>query len=348
VGLGDVLKRTGVAAGVAAGVVGALYAGERAAAARIRHRDDPDANDPLIPTIDGVRVVTGYDGGEIYTIWRGHGPPVLFAHGVTLTSRVFAKQFDSFPAAGFRAVAFDARGHGQSTSGESGHSIENLGEDIRSVLEALDLRDAILVGHSMGGMAVQSFMVHHPGVAAARVKGIVLQSTSARMPTSDARRTRCVLERVSGVAPDFGMLMRQKNLGLVMARVGFGEDPYASHVEATRQMLAACSKDTIREGTKSLLALDFTARLPEIHMPTLVVVGTHDAITPPGDSRRIAELIPGAELVEYEGAGHMLMYERTAEVDALIIDFAHRCLAGGAGAAKPDGVTVVPRVASAG
>jgi pimeloyl-ACP methyl ester carboxylesterase len=98
-------------------------------------------------------------------------------------------------------VAFDARGHGQSTSGESGHSIENLGEDIRSVLEALDLRDAILVGHSMGGMAVQSFMVHHPGVAAARVKGIVLQSTSARMPTSDARRTRGVLERVSGVAP---------------------------------------------------------------------------------------------------------------------------------------------------
>jgi pimeloyl-ACP methyl ester carboxylesterase len=344
-----VLKRTGVVAGVAAGVVGALYAGERAAAARIRHRDDPDADDPLIPTIDDVRVLTSHDGGEIYTIWRGEGPPVLFAHGVTLTSRVFAKQFDSFPAAGFRAVAFDARGHGQSKPGESGHSIENLGEDIRTVLEALDLHDAILVGHSMGGMAVQSFVVHHAAVAAERVRGIVLQSTSARMPTSDARKTRGVLERVSGAVPDFGALMRQKNLGLVLARVGFGDDPYASHVEATRQMLASCSKDTIREGTKSLLALDFTEQLPDFRLPTLVVVGTHDAITPAGDSRRIAELVPGAELVEYEGAGHMLMYERTDEVDALIMDFARRCLAGEAGAGSPHaGVTIVPRAAAAG
>jgi 3-oxoadipate enol-lactonase len=350
VGVGDVLKRTGVVAGVAAGVVGALYAGERAAAARIRHRDDPDAEDPLIPTIEDVRVIRSHDGGEIYTIWRGDGPPVLFAHGVTLTSRVFAKQFDSFPAAGFRAVAFDARGHGQSSAGESGHSIENLGEDIRTVLETLDLCDAILVGHSMGGMAVQSFMVHHAEVAAARVKGIVLQSTSARMPTSDASKTRGVLERVSGVVPDFGALMRQKNLGLVLARIGFGEDPYASHVEATRQMLASCSKDTIREGTKSLLTLDFTGQLPEIRMPTLVVVGTHDAITPAGDARRIAELIPGAELVEYEGAGHMLMYERTTEIDTLIVDFARRCLSGEAaiGGSAQAGVTVVPRAAAAG
>jgi 3-oxoadipate enol-lactonase len=330
-------------------VAGALYASERAAAARIRHRDDPDADDPLIPTVDDVRVLTSHDGGELYTIWRGEGPPVLFAHGVTLTSRVFAKQFDSFPAAGFRAVAFDARGHGQSKAGESGHSIANLGEDIRSVLEGLDLRDAILVGHSMGGMAVQSFMVHHAGVAAERVRGIVLQSTSARMPTSDARKTRAVLERMTGVVPDFGMLMRQRNLGLVIARIGFGDDPFASHVEATRQMLAACSKDTLREGSKSLLALDFNEHLAEFRMPTLVVVGTHDAITPAGDSRRIAELVPGAELVEFEGAGHMLMYERTAEVDAQIMDFARRCLSGEAGAGSVAvGPTVLPRAASAG
>jgi non-heme chloroperoxidase len=303
----------------------------------------------LVPAYDDAHVIVSHDGGVLHTISRGDGPPVLFAHGVTLSSRVFAKQFDSFPAAGFRAVAFDARGHGQSSTGESGHSIANLGEDIRTVLEALDLRDAILVGHSMGGMAVQSFMVHHAGVAAERVKGIVLQSTSSHMPMSDARKTRAVLERVSGITPDFGALMRQKNLGLVLARIGFGEDPYASHVEATRQMLASCSKATIREGSKSLLALDFTGQLSEIRMPTLVVVGTHDAITPAGDSRRIAELVPGAELVEFEAAGHMLMYERTAEIDALIIDFARRCLSGEAAVGSSHaGVTVVPRAATAG
>jgi pimeloyl-ACP methyl ester carboxylesterase len=325
--VGDVLKRTGVVAGIAAGVVGAVYAGERAAVARIRHRDDPDAGDPLVPTFDESHVIDTHDAGVLHTISRGVGPPVLFAHGVTLSSRVFAKQFDSFPEAGFRAVAFDARGHGESNLGESGHSVENLGEDIRSVIESLDLRDAILVGHSMGGMAVQSFMVHHPGIAKERVKGIVLESTAARMPMSGAHRTRGALERISGAVPDVGLLMRQKNLGLLLARIGFGEEPYASHVEATRQMLGACSRETIRDASRALLALDLTEQLPEIDMPTLVVVGTHDAITPPTDAHLIAELVPGAELVEFEGAGHMLMYERTEEIDELIIDFARRCLA---------------------
>jgi pimeloyl-ACP methyl ester carboxylesterase len=272
-------------------------------------------------------VIDSHDAGVLYTISRGKGSPVLFVHGVTLSSRVFAKQFDSFPAAGLRAVAFDGRGHGESMLGESGHSVENLGEDIRSVLEFLDLRDAILVGHSMGGMAVQSFMVHHPEVATARVKGIVLESTAARMPMSGAYRTRSALERASALVPDFGVLMRQKNLGLLLARIGFGEQPYASHVEATRQMLAACSRETTRDATRALLALDLTKSLPRIRVPTLVLVGTRDAVTPPADSHLIAELIPDAQLVELDGAGHMLMYERTEEVDALIIDFARRCLA---------------------
>jgi pimeloyl-ACP methyl ester carboxylesterase len=65
--------------------------------------------------------------------------------------------------------------------------------------------------------------------------------------------------------------------------------------------------------------------LPTLRVPTLVVVGSADALTPPRDARRIAELVPGARLVEYAGAGHMLMYERTDELDALIMDFAREC-----------------------
>ncbi len=97
------LKRTGVVAGITAGIVGAVYAGERAMVARIRHRDDPDAGLPLVPEFDERRVLDSHDGGSIYTISRGSGPAVVFCHGVTLSSRVWAKQFDSFPAAGFRA-----------------------------------------------------------------------------------------------------------------------------------------------------------------------------------------------------------------------------------------------------
>jgi len=326
VSAGDVLKRTGLIAGVTAGVVGAAYATERAVVARIRHRDDPDLDGSLVPEFDTARTIASHDGGTIYTISRGEGPPIVFAHGVTLSSRVWAKQFRSIPEEGFRVVAYDARGHGASAVGASGHSLGNFADDLRTVLETLDLRDAILVGHSMGGMTVQTFALRHPDVLATRVRGLVLMSTAARNLVSDARRVRGAVERIGARTPDLGALMRQRNLGLLLARVGFGNDPHASHVEATRAMLAECSRETLRDAGRALLTLDVTEGLPALTVPTLVLVGTADALTPPRDARQIAELLPGARIVELPGAGHMLMYERTDEVDALVVEFARECL----------------------
>ncbi len=322
---GDVLKRTGVAAGIAAGVGGVVYAGERLLAARRRRRDDSDVDDSLVLEFDEAIRIDGHDSGTLYTITRGVGPPILLAHGVTLSSRVWAKQFASLPEAGFRAIAFDSRGHGESTVGDTGHSIDNLAEDMRTVLETLDLRDAVLVGHSMGGMAVQAFAIRHPDVALARCSGLVLMSTAARAVTSDARRVRSGLERATGVVPNVGAVMRQRNLGFAIARLGFGDAPDPPYVEATRQMLAACSRATLRDASRALLSLDLTPGLPSVTLPTLVLVGTADLLTPPRDARQIASLIPDAQLVELTGAGHMLMYERADEVDQLIVDFARAC-----------------------
>jgi pimeloyl-ACP methyl ester carboxylesterase len=334
------LKRTGVVAGATAGAIGLAYATERALVARLRHRDDPDAGEALVPVFDEARVLDSHDGGTIYTISRGGGsrgggsrgggPVVVFCHGVTLSSRVWAKQFDTFPAAGFRAVAFDSRGHGESRAGATGHSLDNLADDLRTVLEALDLRDVVLVGHSMGGMAVQAFAIRHPDVVDERVCGLVLLSTSSYNLVSDARRVRGAVDKVVKLGPDVATFMRQRNLGLLLARIGFGDDPNPSHVEATRQMLAACDTQTTREAVSALLQLDLTEGLPKVQVPTLVAVGTADALTPPRDARRIAEMVPDARLVEFAGAGHMLMYERTDELDALIIDFARRCTTDGA------------------
>ena len=207
--------------------------------------------------------------------------------------------------------------------GDTGHSIDNLADDVRSVLEALDLRGAVLVGHSMGGMAIQAFAVRHPDIAVARVSGLVLLSTAARAVTSDARRLRGPLDRVTGAVPNVGAIMRQQNLGLLIARMGFGDspppEPRRSHPSDARRVFDARRSATRRA---PCLSLDLTPGLPSITLPTLVIVGTADVLTPPGDSRQIASLIPEAELVEFPGAGHMLMYERAAEVDQLILDFA--------------------------
>ncbi|MFI5047656.1 MAG: alpha/beta fold hydrolase [Acidimicrobiia bacterium] len=326
--VGDVAKRAGVVTGVAAGVAGALYAGERAIAARIR-RGGPSASadDLLVPDVDEVTRIPTHDGGELYVIERGTGTPIVFAHGVTLASQVWARQFRSIPAAGFRAIAFDGRGHGESTTGDTGHSLDNLAADLRAVLETFDLHDAIVVGHSMGGMAVQGLAARHPEVVAERVAGIVLLSTMARSFASGAHRIRRGLDRAAIAVPDVGALLRQRNLGLLIARVGFGDDPDPRCVEATRQMLGGCSRETIREAGRAMLELDFVDELPHLDVPTLVIVGSADLVTAPRESELIADLVPGAELVELPAAGHMLMYERTDELDRLVVEFARRCLA---------------------
>jgi pimeloyl-ACP methyl ester carboxylesterase len=323
---GDVLKRAGVVTGVAAGLVGAAYGAERAVVARIRHREDPDSGAALVPAFDETVVVDCDDGTRIRVLSRGEGPPIVLAHGVTLSSRVWAKQFDSLPAAGFRAVAFDSRGHGESTLGEGGHSVANVADDLKQVLQLLDLRGAVLVGHSMGGMAVQAFALAHPEAMRERVRGLVLMSTTARVHGLGTWARRGVRSGAA-TAPAASALVRQKNLGFLVARVGFGDDPHPSHVELTRQMLAACSRETLRDAVHSLLDFDVTAELGRLAVPTLVIAGTNDAVTPIGDSREIAELVPGARLEELPGAGHMLMLERADEVDKLIVDFADACRA---------------------
>lgn len=315
-----VLKTVGITAGVAAGAAGAAYGAQRALARSIRHRPDPDAGRLGPLRFDEEHRFESHDGGSLYVISRGHGPTIVLSHGVTIDSRVWVKQFDALPERGLRVVAFDHRGHGQSVAGTSGHSIENLGADLRTVLERLDLRDALLVGHSMGGLALQELVVHHPTVAHVRARGIVLQSTFARTPLSSFS-SRGPSARISGWL-DLASLMRRPQLGTFIARMGFGRAPFASHVELARQMLAECDVDTARDAITSLLGVDFTRDLSRIDFPTLVLGGTADLLTPPAEARRLAEHIPGAHLVLLERAGHMLMLERADELDELLVDFA--------------------------
>jgi pimeloyl-ACP methyl ester carboxylesterase len=316
-----VLKIAGVTAGVALGVAGAAYAAQRAVARGLRERPDRDAGKLGALPFDEARRIPSHDGGSIYTVSRGSGPTILLSHGVTLASRVWVKQFTSLPEQGVRVVAFDHRGHGESLAGESGHSIENLASDLRSVLEGLDLDDVVLVGHSMGGIAAQVFAAQHPDLARERVRGLVLLSTTAKTSISAWRRLRCAAERLSDKF-DLGRLMAMPELGLMLARIGFGKDPIASHVELTRELLSSCGTETGREAIRALMGVDLTDELPRIELPTLVVAGTRDVITPMGDARRIASLVPGARLVTFEDAGHMLMLERTDELDRLVLDFA--------------------------
>jgi 3-oxoadipate enol-lactonase len=314
-----VLKTAGVAAGVAAGIAGAAYGAQRAVARNLRHRPDPDAGRLSHLKFDEARRLTGHDGGSVYTISRGQGPTIVFSHGVTIDSRVWVKQLDALPELGMRVVAYDHRGHGQSVMGDTGHSLENLASDLETVLVGLDLRDVVVVGHSMGGLAAQALAIDHPEVTRERVRGIVLLSTFARTPA--ASMTPFPVEKAYGWL-DLAAMMRRPQLGLMIARLGFGREPLASHVELARQMLSECDPDTARDAILPLLGCDLTDRLDRIDVPTLVIGGKADVLTPPIESRRIARGIPGARLVILERVGHMIMLEQTEVFHELLLGFA--------------------------
>lgn len=315
------LKGLGVAAGVAVGAAGAAYGAQRAVSRNLRHRPDPDAGRLGPLRVDEARVLEAHDGGELPTYCRGTGPTFLFSHGVSISARTWVKQFDELPEHGVRVVAYDHRGHGASVAGSTGHSIENLASDIRTVIDELDLHDVVLVGHSMGGVAAQAYALHHVTHAQERVRGLVLLSTFARTPLAAISRGTGVLGRASGWL-DLASLAARPDLGTLIARLGFGRDPLASHVELTRQMLSECEQDTSRGAILPLMGLDLTAELAQLTIPTLVVGGTADLLTPPVEARRLARHISGARLELLERGGHMLMLERTDELHRLLFDFA--------------------------
>lgn len=329
-------KAAGVAIGAAGALAGAGYFAQRMLARRLRSRPDHDAARALEAPVYIDRRLDAFDEGSIYLVESGEGPPIVLSHGVTNSIREWFHQLESLPKAGFRVIAFDHRGHGQSKVGTSGHSLQTLANDMRSVVEGLDLRDAVLVGHSMGGVAVQAFVTQYPQIAAERVAGIVLLSTLAKTPLgSHSTRTKKRIEDITNHAPDMSWVWASPNLGLLLARLGFGRDPHPSHVELVRQMMMECPPATRLESPRALIGLDLTDELANIRIPTLVVVGTSDILTPPAQAKLIARLIPGARLEVFPGGGHMLMLERAEELDRLIIDFARS-----AGACAPPAVDI--------
>lgn len=315
-------KRLIRGAAIAVGTGVAAYGAARFAARRARRRDDPHSGRDFEPTFDRQREVVTADGARLHLIERGDGIPIVLAHGVTNDHRSWFHQVEDLPAQGYRVVAFDQRGHGRSTVGDSGFGVGPLAADLREVLEQLDLRNAVLVGHSMGGMGVQAFVCHHPEVARERVAGLVLVGTTSR-----ALRMWRSVDRVPdrfSLATDawFDRLMVHDDLGYLATRLGLGRRPHTSHVELVRRMLVECPPETRRLATRALLDYDVHELLCDVGLPALVICGTLDLLAPASASRRIVAALPRAELRLIPGAGHMPHLEFSDEVTKAIADFA--------------------------
>jgi pimeloyl-ACP methyl ester carboxylesterase len=319
------------AAALGAVAAAAGYVAERAIMGRERGRLDPAANDTFGPPAGVVhRTIDVDDGGAIHVVEHGGGRPLVLLHGVTLTYEVWNYQLHDLSDR-FRVITVDQRGHGMSTVGRDGLGLPRMGADLAAVLEALDLRGAVVVGHSMGGMVLQQFAVDFPAVLRDRVAGIVLLSTTSRSAPQLALAG--VVARIAIPAGRRGIplaarlpggFLPSNDLSYIILRLGFGRRPSPTYVELTRTIEAAMSPESLATLLGELFRFDVHERLPGIDVPALVVVGTVDRLTPLVQARLMADQLPDVELAVCEGAGHMLMFERRAELHDLLVRFAAR------------------------
>lgn len=241
-------------------------------------------------------------------------PTVVLAHGWTLTRASWLPVLERLVAAGVRVVTYDQRGHGDSSPLRDHPTVRMLGDDLAAVLDVVAPRDPVVLGgHSMGGMTVMAYAGLHPDDFRSRVAGTVLVATSAgelqnRLRTLETRAMSLASRLPRIPAGRFVTTRGQR-------RLLFGADADPAQVELTRDMVASTPLPTMGRFFGALGEHDESEALSQLDgIPTVVLVGDRDRLTPPGHSRRLGELIPHAELRILPGRGHMLMYEATDEV----------------------------------
>ena len=262
-----------------------------------------------VTTSDGATLVVDVLGPE-------EGPTVVLAHcwggHVDNWSLVAGPLLER----GHRVVRWHQRGHGPSTVGDEGFAVERFGTDLAEVLEAVDARDAVVAGHSLGGMTVQAFAIGHPEVAADRTRGLVLVATAAGgLSARPLGRATDSLERV-GPLLDRAMASRY---GHVLVRGTLGKGASHAAVRATRDHFVGTPFPTRQGILQGLKAMDLREAGARIGVPTTVMVGSRDPLTPPAFSRGMAATIPEARLVELRGRGHMLPMEAPEEIVEIIV-----------------------------
>ncbi|MGH2830379.1 MAG: alpha/beta fold hydrolase, partial [Actinomycetota bacterium] len=292
---------------------------------RMRSRPDPEASEPL-GTLRGTPLgpVESFDGTRLHVETVGAGPTVVLSHGYSLNLTLWHYQIRDL-ASRYRLVLFDQRGHGRSQPARDGDwSIEALAHDVRAVVRASGDGPVAVVGHSMGGMAAMKFFELF-GDDEGRVNGLVLADTTAADVTPGMlpllpRRLRAAVQGIQSVAmravvsvdrPSIDRLRRRASdiAWLVVRATGFGPNASPSHVAFVEKMLSETSVDTWFELLPAVTSVDVTPALKRIRVPVLVIVGTHDRLTPPGAAERIVAGIPGARLGRIAGAGHSPMLE---------------------------------------
>ncbi len=251
-------------------------------------------------------------------------PTVVLAHGWTLCRKSWQPVIDALLAQRrVRVISYDQRGHGGSTMGDASPSVRLLGEDLETVISALTPEGPLVLGgHSMGGMAVMAYAGQHHEELQERVRGVVLVSTAAsiegRKPIPLEGLVMRVCQLAPGIAPGLLVPMRAQQ------RLSFGKGARHEDVKAAVRQIQRTKMPTIGHYFTAICEHNELASLAHLEsVPTHIIVGSLDRLTPEPWSHVLHEQIPGSTLTVLEGLGHMLVYEAAdavADAVAAMVD----------------------------
>jgi pimeloyl-ACP methyl ester carboxylesterase len=262
------------------------------------------------------------------------GPTLVLAHGWTENLTFWTYQIIDLSARGLRIVAYDHRGHGQSEAAAGGdYSIARFGEDLEAVLAACvpEGRRAMVVGHSLGGMAISAWAKDHDverraGAAALINTGagdLIAEQLLVPVPAAAQALNRTVA--VNGFLGSRAPLPRFSTplMASAIRYIAFGPGASPAQVAFYERMLISSPPDARAQTGIALSEVELYDALPRLTVPTIVIAGEKDRLTPPWHAQRIAEMVPQLEgLTVLPNTGHMGPLERHREVTELLAQLA--------------------------
>ena len=270
----------------------------------------------LSPTPGFIRTLDGVD--LFYRDW-GAGRPVVFVASWSLPSASWSYPMLALLDAGYRVIAFDRRGHGRSTDPGRGYDFDTLAADLAAVLDALDLHDVTLVGHSLGCNEIVRYLSRY---GSTRVLGAALLGTMTpfvlQTPDNPGGIPAAWFEAVrrEQLMADFPQWIDANMAPFVMPETPSGTRDWV------RGMALGSSLQALVECNRVLASTDFRPELPGIRVPVLLIAGTNDVSAPLAlTAGPTARLLPDARLRRYEGAPHGMFITHQAQVNADLLEF---------------------------